>query len=49
MVEALEVRLGLDGMEEADQKFLSLVIPLALIPLGLVHKRHEFYISCQLG
>lgn len=37
MVVTLEIRLCLDGMEEIDEEFLSLVVPLALIPLGLIH------------
>lgn len=45
MVVVQEIRLSLDGMEEIDEKFLSLIVPLALIPLGLVHERHEFCIS----
>lgn len=49
MVVALEIRLCLDGVEEIDEKFLSLVVPLALIPLGLIHKCHELCILHQLS
>ena len=37
----LEIRLGLDCMEELDKVFLSFVIPLACIPFRFVYVAHQ--------
>ena len=41
LVEALEERIILDGLEEADEVLMSFVIRGAVIPARFVHKAHK--------